>query len=201
MNLFRSDLIARAIQKQDKSRVALRRSSCGAVLIDGLQFAASIESDGARSDKGLVFTLSGEAVADGRFSVDMLDVTYPAAGGGKSIKRKVQSAKTKEGKKILRCVFDEIKIPECADPDSLAMTALTEEQLKSSTPKQIIFRFTPHYTSSEEAEIMLNIYPKANPLDGSFTEWLTATNDREFFEHGGLVRLTESKAKKGKKLK
>lgn len=198
MNLFRSDLIARAIQKQDKTRVALRRSSCGAVLIDGLQFAASVESDGARSNKGLVFTLSGEAVQDGSFSVDMLNVTYPAPGGGKSIKRKVQTAKTNEGKTILRCVFDEIRIPDCSDPDSLGLTAATEEQLKNTSDKQIIFRFTPRYTGSEEAEILLNIYPKANPLDGSFTEWLTATSDRDFFEHGGLSRLIADKGKKKK---
>ena len=53
-----NDMIVRAMQKRDASRVALKKSSCGAVMIDGLTFSVSAESDGAASSKGVMFTLS-----------------------------------------------------------------------------------------------------------------------------------------------
>ena len=201
MGVFGNDMIARAIQKRDKTRVALRKSACGAVMIDSLTFSVSVESDGAANKKGVIFTLSGEAVHKGELKVPMLEVTYPTRTGTKSIKRKPEIYKTKEGKNVLRGAFPEINIPECSDPDSLAMTAVTEEQLAGSAGSQIIFRFTPEYKAAAEEEIMINIYPAVNPLDGSCTEWVTLTSDSEFFEHGGLARLMSGKNNKRKMLK
>ncbi|MBR1724095.1 MAG: hypothetical protein IJ723_03645 [Ruminococcus sp.] len=197
MNIFNSDMIARAIQKRDKTRVALRKSACGAVMIDGLAFSVSVESDGAADKKGVVFTLSGDAVHDGRLVIPMVEATFPTTSSTKTIKRKPEIYKTKEGKSVYRCAFPEIKIPECSDPEQLAMTAVTEEQLMNATRGQIIFRFTQEYKSPKESEVMVNIYPSENPLEGSCTEWVMVTSDAEFFEHGGLKKLMN--AKKGKK--
>ncbi len=193
MSIFTNDMIARAIQKRDKNRVALRRSACGPVMIDGLPFSVSVESDGASNSKGVVFTLSGDAVNEGRLEVAMIEATFPTTNSVKTIKRKLELHRTNEGKNVYRCAFTEIKIPECADPNSLAMSAVTEDELRNSTKKQMIFRFTPVYKDKKEAEIMINIYPAINPLDGSATEWVTVTSDTEFFEHGGLKKLMNNK--------
>ena len=85
-----NDMIVRAMQKRDASRVALKKSSCGAVMIDGLTFSVSAESDGAASSKGVMFTLSGEAADSGELTLDMIDVTYPAVAGVKTIRRKAE---------------------------------------------------------------------------------------------------------------
>jgi hypothetical protein len=189
MKKRKSDLIARAVAKRDKTRVALRKTACGAVLIDGLTFSFGVESDGAASSKGIVLAVSGEAVEKGDFKLDMIDVIYPAGGGTKQIKRKAEYYKKNDGKHIFRAKFPEIKIKQCADTSIFSSGAQTEEELLSSMNNQIIFKFVPHYAQENEAEIMINIYPLENPLDGNCTEWKPATSDREFFEHGGLSRI------------
>lgn len=193
MALFDRDMIARAMQKRDKTRVAVRRSACGAVMIDSLPFSISVESDGAANNKGLILVLAGDAVSDGSFTVDLIDVTYPAAGGMRTIKRKPELYKKKDGGYVIRLNCPEIKLPDCDDPESLTGIAKNEEQLAAGSDHQIIFRFTPHFTGSDEQEIMVNIYPTVNPLDGSCTEWVTATADKDFFEHGGLARIMGKK--------
>ena len=186
-------MIARAMQKRDKNRVALTKSSCGAVMIDGLTFTVSVESDGAANNKGVILTLSGDAVENGEFTVDMIDVVYPAGKGTKTIKRKPELYKKKDGGQVYRLNCPEINIPECADPKAMYNTPRTEEQMMSGASRQIVFRFTPRCKMSGEAEIMINIYPAVNPLDGACTEWVKATADREFFEHGGLRKLMAHK--------
>ena len=193
MSIFNNEMIARAIQKRDKTRVALRKSACGPVMIDGFPYSVSVESDGAANGKGVIFTLSGDAVNEGRLTVPMIEVTFPTTHSVKTIKRKPELHRTNDGRNVYRCAFTEIKIPECEDPDLLAMTAVTEDSLRRGTKKQMIFRFTPEYKDKKEAEIMINIYPAINPLDGSATEWVTATSDPDFFEHGGLKKLMNTK--------
>lgn len=195
MALFEKDMIARAMQKRDKKRVAVRKSSCGAVMIDGLPFSVSVESDGAANDKGVIFVLAGDAVNDGSLTVDMFDVSFPGAGGTRSIKRKPELYKKKDGKTVIRLKCPEISLPDCADPKSLTGIAKNEIELAERTQQQVIFRFTPHYTGESEEEIMINIYPEVNPLDGSCTEWVTATSDKDFFENGGLARIMGKKKK------
>ena len=190
---FGGNMIARAIQKRDKTRVALRKSSCGAVMIDGLTFTISVESDGAADKKGVIFTMSGEAVENGSFTVGMVEIVYPVNTGTRTIKRKPELYEKKEGGHVYRLPCPEVHIPECSDPKSLSNTPRTEEDLMNSVPRQIIFRFAPHYKEKEDCEIMINIYPSANPLDGACTEWVTATSDEEFFEHGGLKKLMGKK--------
>lgn len=196
MALFDKELITRAIQKQDKTRVALRKSACGAIMIDGFTFSVSVESDGAYSDKGAVFTLSGESVSDGSLKVEMVDIVIPSGSGTKTIKRKPSYVKTKDGKSIYRLNIPEAKIPECADGDLLTTAPLTEEELAGSMNKQFIFRFTPCYSGKKNTEVMINIYPTINPIDGACTEWVPLTSDREFFEHGGFAAFTKSLKKK-----
>ena len=182
-------MIARAMQKRDKTRVALTKSSCGAVMIDGLTFTVSVESDGAANNKGVMFTLSGEQIEKGAFTVDMVDVIYPAGRGTKTLKRKPELYEKKDGGHVYRLPCPEINIPECADPNAFTNTPRTEEQMMNGAAKQIVFRFTPQYKAAEDCEIMINIYPIVNPLDGACTEWVKATSDQEFFEHGGLKKL------------
>lgn len=194
MAVFDGELIARVMQKRDKTRVALRKSSCGAVMIDELPFTVSVESDGAENKKGVVFTLSGDAVESGQFKVDMIDVIYPTNTGTKTIKRKPDYVEKRDGGHVYRMNLPEIRIPPCADPESLTGTPRTEDDFVSTSKSQIIFRFVPHYSAESESEIMVNIYPSVNPLDGACTEWVTASSDKEFFEHGGFARIM----KKGK---
>ncbi|MCD8095199.1 MAG: hypothetical protein LUE12_03620 [Ruminococcus sp.] len=179
------EAIAKAMQKRVKTRVALRKTACGRVLIDTFPFSVGVESDGAASDRGLVFTISGDAVNDGSFSIDMLEITYPCADKVKSVKRKPELYKKKDGKLVIRCILTEINIPECSDGTSSDREQLFMDSLNS----QIVFRFTPHYNGKEESELMLNIYPLANPIEGTVTEWLDATSDKDFFEHGGLAKI------------
>lgn len=196
MAIFDRDMIARAMQKRDKTRVAVRKSACGAVMIDGLPFSVSVESDGAANNKGVVLVLSGDAVADGSFTVDMIDVSFPAAGGTRTIKRKPELYKKKDGGNVIRLICPEIRLLDCDDPNSLTGIARSEEQLAAGSEHQIIFRFTPRFNGADEQEIMVNIYPAVNPLDGSCTEWVTATSDKDFFEHDGLAKIMGKKKKK-----
>lgn len=193
MKFSSSDIIARAIKKQDKTRVALKKTGCGKALIDGLPFSISVESDGAASDKGLVLAISGEAVENGDLKIDMIDIVYPARGGNKTIKRKPEYYKKKDGKHIYRCICGEVKIPASLD-NGLFNKAMSEQELISSIDSQIVFRFLPHYSLQSESEIMINIYPHANPLDGSVTEWINVTSDKDYFEHGG-AKLLKRKGK------
>ena len=188
MKFFGSDEIARAIKKRDSTRVALKKTACGAVLINGMPFSVSVESDGAASDKGVMLSISGEAVENGTFKIDMVDMIYPARGGPKTIKRKPEYYKKKDGKHIYRCPLDEAKIPLC-DDKSLFGRAMSEEELVNSMKKQIVFRFVPRYSGEKDSELMINIYPYANPLDGSVTEWVNVTSDSDFFEHGGFKAI------------
>lgn len=178
------ELVARILQKKNKTRVALRRSACGAILIDGLVFCFSCESDGAPSSKGLVFTISGEAVADGRVKVDFIDVTYPSGSSTKSIRRQAEYYERKDGGHIYRAAFPEIKIPQSVDED-LFGGIISEENMASGMNRQIYFRFTPKFKDGDTPELMINVYPVENPLDGSCTEWRKITSDRDYFEHGG----------------
>ena len=184
------DMILRAMQKRDKTRVALKKTACGAALIDGLTFSMSVESDGAASSKGVMFTVSGEAAEDGRLKLDMIEAAYPSGGGTKSIKRKAEYYEKKDGGHVYRARFPEIKIPQCTDTDPFSLGAVTEEQLMQSVNKQIIFKLVPKY-SGDDDEVMINVYPLENPIDGSCTEWKTVTADREFFEHGGLAKISK----------
>jgi hypothetical protein len=188
----KSGMIARAVQKHDKTRVALRKVACGAVLIDGLPFSVSVESDGAPSNKGIIFTLSGESVENGELKIDMIDTAYPSGGGVKHIKRPAEYYEKKDGRHVYRAKFPEIKISQCADESLFqAFCAYTEEQFLASFGTQITFKFVPHYSGDGEPEVMINIYPAENPLDGSCTEWKNVTADRDFFEHGGLSKISE----------
>ncbi len=189
MSVFDNQMFARALQKHDKTRVALRKSACGAVMIDGLPFSFSVESDGAANRKGVMFVIAGEAVENGSLKIDMIDVNFPEKGGRtRSIKRKPELYEKKEGGHVLRLWMPEIDIPECDDPMSFSGVPRTEQLLASANSHQMIFRFTPHF-SGDDTEIMINVYPHVNPLDGSCTEWVTVTSDKEFFEHGGLKKL------------
>ncbi len=184
------NLVTRAIQKRDKTRVALRKTACGIVLIDGLPFSVGVESDGAASSQGVMFTITGKSVDDGGFKIHMMDVTFPTSAGTKSIKRKPELYKKKDGKYVLRCLFSEIKIPDCNAAQK--NERLTREQLMmQASTNQVVFRFTPEYRSKDNDELMINIYPVGNPIDGSVTEWVTATSDHDFFENGGLTELLQ----------
>jgi hypothetical protein len=187
--------ITRVMQKRDSSRVAVKKSACGAVMIDGSPFSVSVESDGAPSSKGVVFTLSGKSVESGAAVIGQIDVIYPAAGGTKTLSRKSELYEKKDGGRVFRARFPEVKIPACESDELFLQGAVTEEQLVGTMNSQIIFKFTPRYSAPEEDELMINIYPVENPLDGSCTEWVSITADREFFEHGGLARIMKNKAK------
>ncbi|MBP3271625.1 MAG: hypothetical protein J6M17_05280 [Ruminococcus sp.] len=196
MPVFGGDMFTRVMQMRDKTRVALRKSACGVVLIDGLSFSISVESDGAANNSGVVMAIAGDAVIDDSFTIDMIEVTYPSGNGTKTIKRKPEYYERKTGGKILRLLCPEVKIPECDTPGSVLGVAKNQEQLEAGSKHQIIFRFTPHYKEKTEQEIMINIYPNASPLEGSVTEWLMATSDTEFFEHGGLKKIMGKKKRK-----
>lgn len=193
MAFFDNQMIARAMQKRDKTRVALRKSACGAVLIDGMPFSVSVESDGAANKKGVMLVIAGDAVENGDLTVNMFDVTFPdTMGKPRTIKRKPELYEKKEGGQVLRLWMPEINIPACDDPDSLTGVPRTEEMLMNATAHQMVFRFTPRY-SGKDSEVMINIYPHVNPLDGSCTEWVTLTSDKDFFEHGGLAKIMRKK--------
>ncbi len=193
MSVFDNQIFARALQKHDKTRVALRRSACGAVMIDGLPFSVSVESDGAANKKGVMFVIAGEAVENSSLKIDMIDVSFPdTTGRPRTIKRKPELYEKKEGGHVLRLWVPEINIPECDDSMSFTGVPRTEALLASANAHQMIFRFTPQFTG-KDAEIMINIYPHVNPLDGSCTEWVTVTSDKDFFEHGGLQKLMNKK--------
>lgn len=187
MRSFGGELL-RTVKKIDKKRVALRKTACGAALIDGLSFTASVESDGAASDKGITFSLSGNAVNEGRLIISEVFASYPCGSGTVRKKVKPEKYRTNAGKLIYRIRFPDAVIYDGSDA-GFPTRMTTEEELAALTQRQMIFRFTPEYQGYPDDEVLLNIYPSANPLDGSVSEWITVTGDKEFFEHGGIKKI------------
>lgn len=172
------------IKKMSMPQVRLKFTSCGEVLIDGLPFSFSVESDGISSDKGLIAAVSGEAVDNGSLVFDKIEMKIMNGSDVKSSKKKFEKVTKKDGKKIYRAKFSEAFIPEASKSDRLGFhRRLSEKEFLSGMSSEIIFKITPSYKCQDESEVMITVYPIENPLNGLAVQWKSCTADKEWFEH------------------
>lgn len=184
LNTIRSGL-----KKMKASQVKLRLSTCGEIMIDGLNFAFGVESAGTASDKGLCVSISGEAVDSGEVTFSDLEYHEQHGGSITVVKHDFPVVTKKDGKRIYQARFTRIPITEYSS--GAFFRKVTEQDVINRINAQISFRVTPHYSGSNTPEVMLSIYPYDNPLTGSATQWLKVTSDKDYF-------LNKSKHKQGR---
>lgn len=156
----------------------LKMISCGEVMINGLPYSFSLQNVGAGSSAGLCVTISGEDVDNGR--VRFTDLIFLKNQGGKIVPQRYDFplVTKKDGKKIYQARFDKLRLQEFA-PE----VATTEEEFLGVLSTQLTFRVTPLFEGKDMPEVMLSIYPFADPLTGSATEWKKVTSDEDYFLH------------------
>lgn len=168
-------------KKAGLKQVKLEFATCGEIMIDGLSFSFGVESAGAASVKGLCVSVSGEAVDSGE--VTFTDLQYHEQHGGNItvVKHDFPLVTKKDGKKIYQAKFTKIPITEYSS--GAFFRKVTEQDVIDRINAQISFRVTPHYSGDGLPEIMLSVYPYENPLNGSATQWLNVTSDKDYFLH------------------
>ena len=77
-----------SLKKLTEPKVKLKFSTCGEIMIDGLPFSFGVESDGISSDKGLVVSISGEAVDSGKLTFEKIELNLLSGAKVKSAERK-----------------------------------------------------------------------------------------------------------------
>lgn len=164
-----------------KKQVKLDFATCGEVFIDGLTFSFGVESAGARSDKGLCISISGEAIDNGSVTFSNLEYHEKLSGGITVVKHDFPKITKKDGKQIYQARFQKIPIPEAGNYSFFHKT--TEDEVLSRINSEINFKVTPHYTGNEMPELMLTVYPYENPLTGSAVQWIKCTADQDYFLH------------------
>jgi hypothetical protein len=179
MNVFQSGL--NVLKKMNEQQVKLRFCTCGEIMIDGLPFTFGVESIGRESQKGLCVTLSGEAVDNGQVTFSDLEYHEMHGGNVTIVKHDFPLVKKKDGKKIYQAKFSKIPIIQCQPSGFFRKT--TEEDIINQVNAQLSFRVTPHYSGSDNPEVMLSVYPYENPMTGSATEWKNVTSDQDYFYH------------------
>lgn len=168
----------------NKPQVKLKFSTCGEILIDGLPFAFGVESDGISSDKGLTVALSGEAIDKGKLTFDTIELNLLNNAKIKSIIKKLEAVTKNDGKKIYRARFPEVIIPVCPkQPIFSFRRQLSEKEFLQKLSSEISFKTVPCYKGTEEAEVMITVYPNENPLNGLAVSWKNCTSDKDWFVH------------------
>ncbi len=176
-----SKFLDRLSKKAGLKHVRLEFATCGEIMIDGLIFSFGVESAGLASDKGLCVSISGESVDKG--DITFTDLQYHEQHGGNItvVQHDFPLVTKRDGKKIYQARFTKIPITEYSG--GAFFRKITEQDVIDRMNAQISFRVTPHYSGSGLPEIMLSVYPYENPLNGSATQWLKVTSDKDYFLH------------------
>lgn len=173
-----------SLKKLTEPKVKLKFSTCGEIMINGLPFSFGVESDGISSDKGLVVSISGEAVDSGKLTFDKIELNLLSGAKVKSAERKLEKVTKKDGKKIYQVRFPEVFIPVCPKEPAFSFKKnQSEEDFLNRLSSEISFKVVPKYKESDESEVMITVYPIENPLDGLAVQWKNCTSDTDYFIH------------------
>lgn len=179
MKLNKLALAKKQIEQMKKRGVKVKITACGKVMIDGLPFSFSVMSGGERSEKGIVVSFSGEAVENGTLTLGTVDMHYIKKGKAHSQTKKLARIVKKDGKHIYQARFTDVVLIDSASSKKKKDSASFLADIESSYS----FKVTPEYSSDEDSEIMLTVYPIADPLAGLAVEWRSCTSDKDWFEH------------------
>lgn len=172
-----------SIKKITSPKIKLKFSTCGEVMIDGLPFSFGVESDGLSSDKGLVVSISGDAVDGGRLTFNEIELDLRDGTKVKTEKRKLERVAKKDGKRIYQARFPEVFIPVCPKEPLSFKRNSSQEDFLNHLSSEISFKVVPTYKEPDESEIMITVYPIENPLDGLAVQWKNCTSDKDYFLH------------------
>ncbi|MBR4555202.1 MAG: hypothetical protein IKO27_06360 [Ruminococcus sp.] len=179
MKLGKFGLMKEQLKQMNKKGVKVSIASCGKVLIDELPFSFSVASAGEASQKGIVVSFSGEPVEDGRLVLSTIEMRYTRNGRAHSETKKLARIVKRDGKHIYQAKFTSVVLEEARPMKKKADSDMFLADISSSYS----FRLIPSYKQDEEAEVMLTVYPLADPLGGLAVEWRSCTSDKEWFEH------------------
>lgn len=169
-----------AIAQRKKRGVKVRFVSCGKVLIDGLVFAFSVASDGDPSSKGFCISFSGEPVESGALTFDVIELRMMKNGRSITRTKKLAKIVKKDGKHIYQAKFADLELADYAASDK---GKSKEELFLGDIASAYSFRVTPHYTGTDDGEVMITCYPYEDPIKGLAVEWKPCTADKNWFEH------------------
>ena len=179
MKINKLALAKKQLEQIKKQGVKVKFAACGKVMIDGLPFSFSVSSAGDASNKGIVVSVSGEPVENGTLVLDTIDMHYTRNGRAHSQTKKLARIVKSDGKHIYQARFTDAVLEDCKPSKKKADPELLLEEIASAYS----FKVTPQYKSAEDGEIMLTVYPIAEPLTGLAVEWRNCTSDKNWFEH------------------
>lgn len=171
-NIFKS--VKKEIEKQygRGDATSLRLISTGAAMIDSLPFKFDIDNVGEASDKGLCVAISGDAVNDGSFKANEIELSGMIKGRQTVIKKKLSFVQKKDGKFILQAKLQDVRLE-----SGLLEEKDEEKAFMQKLKRQLHFRLVPSYKGEQDTEIMLTVYPYANILDGAVSKWINVCSD------------------------
>ncbi len=172
-------LAKKQMDMMKKRGVKVKIGTCGKVLIDGLPFSFSVTSAGDASQKGIVVSFSGEPVEKGDLTLGTIEMRFTRDGRAHSTTKKLARIVKSDGKHIYQAKFTDAVLEEYRPPKKKADSAAFLADIASAYS----FRVIPEYKAAEDAEIMLTVYPIADPLAGLAVEWRSCTSDKDWFEH------------------
>ena len=179
MKINKLALAKKQLEQIKKQGVKVKFAACGKVMIDGLPFSFSVTSAGEASNKGIVVSFSGEPVENGSLVLGTVDMHYTRNGRAHSQTKKLARIVKSDGKHIYQAKFTDAVLEDAQSSKKKA----GPEELLSEISSAYTFKVTPEYKPSEDAEVMVTVYPIAEPLTGLAVEWRSCTSDKDWFEH------------------
>ena len=179
MKLNKLALAKKQLEQMKKRGVKVRITACGKVMIDGLPFSFSVMSAGEHSNKGIVVSFSGEPVENGTLTLGTVEMHYTRNGRAHTETKKLARIVKKDGKHIYQARFADAVLEEFTPTRKKA----DSEAFLADMASTYSFKVTPGYSETEDAEVMLTVYPIADPLAGLAVEWRSCTSDKDWFEH------------------
>lgn len=179
MKINRLALAKKQLEQLKRQGAKVKFAACGRVMIDGLPFSFSVSSGGDASNKGIVVSFSGEPVENGSLILNTIDMHYTRNGRAHSQTKKLARIVKSDGKHIYQAKFTDAVL-EDAQPRKKKSDP---EALLADIASAYSFKVTPEYKASEDAEVMVTVYPIADPLTGLAVEWRSCTGDKDWFEH------------------
>ena len=191
MKINKLALAKKQLEQMKKRGVKVKIAACGKVLIDGLPFSFSVMSDGEASQKGIVVSFSGEPVENGSLVLNTIEMSFTRNGRAHSETKKLARIVKTDGKHIYQAKFTDAVLEEAKPSKKKA----DSDAFISDIASAYRFKVTPTYKAEDEAEVMLTVYPIAEPLAGLAVEWRNCTSDKEWFEHNPDAFRTVPKRK------
>ena len=179
MKINKLALAKKQLEQMKKQGVKVKFAACGKVMIDGLPFSFSVMSAGEASNKGIVVSFSGEPVENGSLVLETVDMHYTRNGRARSQTKKLARIVKSDGKHIYQARFTDAVL-EASQP---TRKKAGSEELLADIASAYTFKVTPEYKPAEDAEVMVTVYPIAEPLTGLAVEWRSCTSDKDWFEH------------------